>query len=1650
ELNIHKTGTWVNEKGEVLDKNLSNVTFKIYKDKDYKTEIDYNKDILNISKESIISNTDAVVTDDNGQINLKMRAGTYYLKEVEVGKANKAEGFVSPKGDKGQIGDVSLEHGQVIDKEVNNVSTYGRFKTLKIAGNDHAKALEGAEFKLYTKTNGKFEDYKIGDQVITIKSDKDGVIVSPLLPEGTNYYLKEVETPGIEDEYIDDNTDHMYGPYAVELKEGVPTCKDYTSEKPVINWKNFKIQVIKSNADKKKLEGAKFTLYDGKLDAAGKWVIDQEKKLSDGVTAADGTLTFNKLLNLKGTNGSALSEKSFFLVEEEAPDGYYTDKTPIEVPVTYEAIKADGQIVVVKKDVTNILGPILKLHKMGNLKNNTVNHTSGLPGVTFELKKVTGYEDGELKYSETLATGKTDSNGNVSFNKFVNNDNNNEILEDGQWYALRETAVPTEYQSNFDKDKAPYYYFKAKNGEETTSYYSDLTLTAANPLTFEGQGESSEPIKNQSNNTRLRVDKVDTGGNHLDSAWFALYKETDGEFKEYKKANFTDVGDLIAPDKAYFKVGKAGFVSEFFLGEGDYALVELGENINDSLKDKYPGLEAIASDIKDSGGTLAPYANVKVGGAADTTTIVFEPLKEATTFSLEQKDIEQENKALEIVNKPLGQLEVIKYGDKDNDGTISANDEKLEGVEYTLSNPEASYSKAEGTDEEGKIVYAKLAIGDYQLKETKAHPNYAINPNAEKVAIGKKADGSDITIADLEDATNGTNNLNLLYQKLELLNQSAKGYLKVIKTDASGKDKPLELADDDEVIFEIYKENTTSNTYDNTGEKIVINKDNYDVHGVFSDLLEGNANYKLKETKTKAGYLIKEGFIKDADGKDLVINLAANQDKNSITTQNINTVSVKNEYYPNYSENPATISKAVLDTKDNTYKNEISIDKNLSDKAKAPDSGDINATFKVSGYASGDNKFPLKDFTVLDGIFNNAGNNDPSGGIELLDKDGKVIPLYFDETGALRDYTIAGLAIGQAFNGDRNSGDWAKVDVLVKTKEAPEYKKFGETLTLDVVQEVKFDALKENVQAVKLVYSDTKEHFAADGFKLNTVFKNRSTWDESILKERNIVMKARNTASVNYKEIVYHELKENGKPNLDTAEEKEWNKPSNTVNINFNEPSRKKALAEISCAIVPAGKVDYIAGENINYRITSKVADNSPEKLYQPVIGFRMPLDTTLITESKDNHLLTVVLKGNGKENRTLIEGKDFEVYEQSDYDNGKPIHPVVSMEEGKFKEKESKNTKQYILVFNKTGEHEVTMDPGDIIDIDLGGKISNDTKASTDNLFLVTYLGSLTTIIPDASNQLGTSFSESNNAQKLKMEETLSNRMNKEMEFVHCFVKAGIKNSQNMGVEKSIGRTKEEAKGNITSIEVTPNGDIYYRLTLFNNTKETAKSVRLVDILPFGSDKMVLNSSQERGSTIPKTSQGLGNVELVSVEVDSHTAKDVEVNESVYGYGETAGKNSWETRNSNENNETGKLGMLYYNNASWNAPWADLSSLNKKDVSAVGLDLNFDGDFISGDSVSAYVHLKAPDFDETLIEYYKDKLLKNSVAGAMISNPEGKIPNSLRTEPDPVTAKIVLPKGSLGDYVWYDENGNGKQDRNEKGLENVQVHLYHLKHYRT
>jgi uncharacterized repeat protein (TIGR01451 family) len=46
-------------------------------------------------------------------------------------------------------------------------------------------------------------------------------------------------------------------------------------------------------------------------------------------------------------------------------------------------------------------------------------------------------------------------------------------------------------------------------------------------------------------------------------------------------------------------------------------------------------------------------------------------------------------------------------------------------------------------------------------------------------------------------------------------------------------------------------------------------------------------------------------------------------------------------------------------------------------------------------------------------------------------------------------------------------------------------------------------------------------------------------------------------------------------------------------------------------------------------------------------------------------------------------------------------------------------------------------------------------------------------------------------------------------------------------------------------------------------------------------------------------------------------------------------------------------------------------------------------------------------------------------------------------SDPDVIDVKPSTPRGSIGDYVWKDENANGLQDATEKGIKDVKVELY-------
>ena len=1652
KLHILKQGMWVDESGKVVTTPLTGVQFKIYSDPGHTVEIDYKKEVLNVfheTKATVVSNG-YVTTDNRGEIRLWMRPGTYYFKEIAVGVGNEDKGFDVPKTENflGGLNGLKLEYGSEYTDDakiiVPNVSSYGRFKALKVDGNDNTKKLQNAVFEIYTKNNlGEYERYTTD----TLKSDANGVILSMPLPEDA-YYLKEITAPGVAREY--DFEKGFLGPFMVELSaKGEP--QDVTepiAKEYIKNWKNFEIKVTKKNAAKTPLAGVSFDLYDNETDAK-----NRVNKLAQGTTSdTDGVVTFDQLFNLRDALNN---EHNYYLVETMTADGYVALTEPIEVTISYDDIKAQGKVVTYNIDVENIKGPTILLHKVGDLKNASgVDDTTGLEGVTFKLRKVVGFAGGVPLLSTESAEATTNQYGNVAFDKL-----NGKILEVGQWYALCETKVPDEYQGGFDAAMAPYYYFQAENADYNNSeftvvqkYYTDIVEKSG---VIEGVGQpTEESIKNTSGMIRLNLYKKD--GNKelddqgkataLDSAYFALFKkDTDGSYKPYTQDNFASFGANAAPEKGYFHVTKSGYLSGFFMPKGEYILIELSKNMDTTTYDNHLVYGDIGADLSGMLTELAkeeidPYAEVNVNG--QKRTILFEPSKEALPFIIGDTELNTPDGRVVVTayNRPLGELKVTKYGDMNNNEDIDAGDKLLEGVKFELTYPNSAKNE-KITGNLGNVIYSELSIGDYTLEESQGIDTFIKGDKVQEISIGKIADDNggmrDITLWDIN---NDEKNLAYLFREEEMLNLSSHGYIKVIKTDKDGKLLPLD--DTDEIEFEIYKENS-SNEYEAIGEKILINKQNNSLSGVYSKLLKVG-NYKLKETKTKYGYELIEGFVKGNDGQDLVIRLAPYQLKDDAL---INAAIITNTYYDGMNPSKAPISKQVSIDGQNFNLDEVSVKGNLVDYKSNPEDGNVSVHYKVLGYGNGTNDFELKDFTVEDGLYDLSNPSNPLGGIKFYDKDDEEIQNTVDN-GIVQDYAIHSITIEKAWSGLEANNKYAGATVYATT-DGTTYNPVGAQVLLNQQRNV---TLPNNTIGVKVIYDNVGVAFYSGGFEMNVTFCYRGNWDAQILKKLETVMSIGNKAKVSYTEMIYHALDEEGKPVMKDDNYVYNEGVSNEPMVRFDIPDNKLAKAEINCEI-PSEKDIFTAGQEIEYKITASVPKDSQEALYEPVIAFRMPLDTALVTNTINDHKLAVQwLKENGSV-ETLTEGVEFDVITQNTYNND-AINAVIGITDGVYQEKLGTITTQYILRFNKTGDNEVTIKAGDKITVEFNGKISYDTKAETDNLVLIGYLGSLHTVLPDASNPLGTSFLEANNSQTLKVEDTIGNALDKEMEYVKAYVKAGVENGNSMAVTKSVGTTFEQAKsGNTENVPISSDGKLYYKLTIYNNTQDDMEYARFIDILPAGGDTMTLQSSKDRNTTIPKTSEGKGKLSLVDVSVNQYSNKNDRdaVISKVYAYDEGSDTvNSWENRG----NDGKKLSMLSDVNADWiGSGWTELSGVSDKNhVSAVGIEIQFPGSLKSGDSMDVYVTVQTPQITEELIELYRGKNLKNSVVGALIekNRVSGSIGTALKAEPDSVTAEITLPTGGIGDYVWHDQNGNGLQDIHEPGIENARVELYQTRYYKT
>ncbi|KAI7257547.1 hypothetical protein KC345_g10768, partial [Hortaea werneckii] len=273
-----------------------------------------------------------------------LRAGKYILKETKAPAGYALDATEHT---------VTINSATPVQLTVTN-DFNGSLNVTKVAQEDPAKRLAGAEFELYDSTN---------TLVKSGTTDASGNLTFTKLMGG-NYTLKEIKAPA---GYKLSTTTS----YAFTIDPAQEKVMIINNVKEIIGC--LKLTKVDEGNSSKKLAGAEFTLYDS-----------SKQVVKTGVTDENGELEFKDL-----------KEGIYTLKETGAPAGY--ELNPTDFPVNINS--ADPQIL----SITNkeILGSI----KLVKVDQDDV--TKKLAGAEFKLY------DAE---QNVIRTGTTDTAGELEFN----------------------------------------------------------------------------------------------------------------------------------------------------------------------------------------------------------------------------------------------------------------------------------------------------------------------------------------------------------------------------------------------------------------------------------------------------------------------------------------------------------------------------------------------------------------------------------------------------------------------------------------------------------------------------------------------------------------------------------------------------------------------------------------------------------------------------------------------------------------------------------------------------------------------------------------------------------------------------------------------------------------------------------------------------------------------------------------------------------------------------------------------------------------------------------------------------------------------------------------------------------------------------------
>ena len=819
-------------------------------------------------------------------------------------------------------------------------------------------------------------------------------------------------------------------------------------------------------------------------------------------------------------------------------------------------------------------------------------------------------------------------------------------------------------------------------------------------------------------------------------------------------------------------------------------------------------------------------------------------------------------------------------------------------------------------------------------------------------------------------------------------------------------------------VFDIY-----AHTPDGTGwETKPIDTVTVDsANGTLSDLLPAEANgteYKVVEIKAPDDYTLDaslatlEQVVKVYPIHTPVTVEAGDQD-NVITFANIavdDITGLLNTIHKGVKEIGAA------DDETDVYKDSVTASDSLLE-------GDYQVQFKVDGYADGQNEVGASSFSITDNniqmYYQTSDGN--TGSVDQTDENG-------GNTGTSRDYTITGLHVLPAKNGDTAQ----KVGAVVYTqntlaeKAAETWHEYQRIEDVTSGTDITFG---NSVVGVKVEYINVGAKFTCDGLLLDVNFLDRSSWSGETDHE---VRRITNTAHLDWTES---RLDENGQST------------GNTISVDSNPvemllPTYTAELPQVSIVNeILNNDGNFHSGDTIQYQITvtnHDVADQEAD-FASPVVSFRMPamttVDASMFTGGFEVYKVTADNPAG-----VIVDSHDYTITTET------TSAPLDSTGEDKYEESQTLTTTQY--VFNFTDN--VVLQEGEQLVIRFNGIISYGSKSGNgvDTLVCPAYLGSTAKVPVSAENPLGTSFISYNNRQPFTDNTITDNAVRDNLEYLNSTNKAPVTDSTVLRMVKYIGVENENGDVEYLNLgeraSVNPGENIYYKLTLYNNSAETIASARVVDILPFNGDTYVATNGgayTDRGTTIP-SGEGFEDVTLLTVSTQEDNAQ---IYSTAYDFS---------SRSTAENDIGGVLGMMYHRDDSFNN--GNWSSGYSGDSSAVGVQIDFGNDGLKpGETYDIYISMRTPGYTADQIEDYYNKIIANSAMASVTRITNNDQPDTTdtigevdRVEPNKVEATLNLPTGSIGDFTWYDENNNGIQDNGEQPAEGVTVELYRTTYY--